>query len=247
MRAGTGKGRPTVLRSQIMPMADRFQFFGPLDAVALLLLMASSSLCGLVIEREGAKRPSVTVLMMRYRREWMVQLVTRQPRIFDAAILDSLRQGTAFLSSTTFIAIGGVLALIGNADRLSGVAAGLGEVQIPTAIYQIKLALFALFLINGFLKLVWANRLFGYCAVVMASVPNDPEDPRAMPRARQAGELNIRAAWNFNRGLRSIIFALAAVTWIVGPLALIVATGFALWVVLWREYHSRPHDILSEH
>lgn len=228
-----------------MSLADRLLLLGPLDAAAIAVLVAAWMVSGWLIERECTRRPSVTVLMMSYRRDWMVELVTRQPRIFDAAILDSLRQGTAFMSSTTFIGIGGVLALIGNADRLEGVVSEFGESHVPTVIYQLKLAFFALFLIDGFLKFIWANRLFGYCAVVMASVPNQPDDPMALPRARQAAELNIRAAWNFNRGLRSVYFALASVAWLIGPLGLIVATVLTLWVVLSREFRSRPHEILS--
>lgn len=228
-----------------MTLADRLLLLGPLDAAAIAMLVAAWMISGWLIEREGTRRPSVTVLMMSYRRDWMVELVTRQPRIFDAAILDSLRQGTAFMSSTTFIGIGGVLALIGNADRIEGVVSEFGESHVPTIIYQLKLALFALFLIDGFLKFVWANRLFGYCAVVMASVPNQPDDPLALPRAGQAAELNIRAAWNFNRGLRSVYFALASVAWLIGPLGLMVATVATLWVVMSREYRSRPHEILS--
>lgn len=228
-----------------MTLADRLLLLGPLDAAAIAMLVAAWMISGWLIEREETRRPSVTVLMMSYRRDWMVELVTRQPRIFDAAILDSLRQGTAFMSSTTFIGIGGVLALIGNADRIEGVVSEFGESHVPTIIYQLKLALFALFLIDGFLKFVWANRLFGYCAVVMASVPNQPDDPLALPRAGQAAELNIRAAWNFNRGLRSVYFALASVAWLIGPLGLMVATVATLWVVMSREYRSRPHEILS--
>ncbi len=52
--------------------------------------------------------------MKEYRRDWMRQFVTRQPRIFDATMIDSLRQGTAFFASACMIAIGGGVALIGN-------------------------------------------------------------------------------------------------------------------------------------
>ena len=71
---------------------------------------------------------------------------------------------------------------------------------------QIKLAFAALFLVYAFLKFVWSSRLFGYCAVLMAAVPNDPNHPQAIPRAIMAGEINIRAALSFNRGLRAMYF-----------------------------------------
>ena len=73
-----------------------------------------------------------------------------------------------------------------------------------------------LFLADALLKFIWSNRLFGYCAVLMAAVPNDADDPRAFHRAAQAAEVNITAARSFNRGLRSVYFALAALAWLLG-------------------------------
>ena len=52
------------------------------------------------IEHPTKSRPSVTVLMSDYRREWMRVMVTREPRIFDAQVMMSLRQGTSFFAST---------------------------------------------------------------------------------------------------------------------------------------------------
>ncbi|PZX15725.1 putative membrane protein [Palleronia aestuarii] len=227
-----------------MTLFDRLLLLGPLDAIGVAALFIGWAAIGWWIERPEARHPSVTVLMMGYRRDWMVQMITRQPRIFDAAILATLRQGTSFFASTCVIAIGGVLALIGNAERLVGVAAELGEIGLPPVIWQIKLAFIALLLTNAFLRFVWSNRLFGYCAVVMAAVPNAHDDPRTLPRARKAAELNIRAAWNFNRGLRAMYFALASLAWLVGAVPLVIATLATLWVLWSREFHSKPREIL---
>ena len=97
---------------------------------------------------------------------------------------------------------------------------------------------------NGFLKFVWSNRIFGYCSVMMAAVPNDPNDPEALIRASQAAELNIRAAINFNRGLRSMYFALGGLAWLVGSFAFIAATVAVIWLIWSREFASLPRDIL---
>lgn len=212
-------------------------------AAAALMIVAWYSL-GVLIDRSGGTRPSVTVLMSQHRRDWMKVFVERQPRIFDSQILGSLRQSTSFFASTCLLALGGVLALIGNTDPLRGVAAEVSDTAIPEVIWQVKLGLVVLFLANAFLKFVWSNRVFGYCAVVMAAVPNDPADPSAYPRAAQAGELNIRAAVNFNRGLRAMYFALAALAWLIGPTALLIATSVAVWIVWTREFASIPRSIL---
>ena len=197
-----------------------------------------------IIEHPPKSRPSVTVLMSERRRDWMRVFVDRDPRIFDSQILASLRQGTSFFASTCIFAIGGVLALAKNTDPLIGVAQEVTAVMTPVLIIQIKLAVVALFLTNAFLKFVWANRVFGYCAVLMAAVPNDPNDSISYPRAAQAAELNIRAAINFNRGLRAVYFALGALAWLLGAVPLMISATVVIWVVGSREFASVPRDIL---
>ena len=229
-----------------MDFLDRLQLLTLLDYLALGLILAAWFGIGLLIEHPGRRRPSVTVLMAQHQRDWMQEFVTREPRIFDAQILGSLRQATSFFASTCILAIGGVLALVGNSERLLGVAEDLTLESLPEVIWQLKLVLVALFLTNAFLKFVWANRLFGYCSVVMAAVPNDTANPLAMARAAQAGEINIRAALNFNRGLRSIYFALGSLAWLLGPVPLLLATALTTWILWAREFASRPRKILIE-
>ena len=101
-------------------------------------------------------------------------------------------------------------------------------------------------LANALLKFVWSHRLFGYCAIMMAAVPNDYNDPMAAPRARQAAEINITAAKSFNRGLNSIYFALAALGWLIGPLELIAATVLTAGVQLRREFASQSRLVMLE-
>lgn len=227
-----------------MTLMEHMALLAPTDWAAAAGIVAAWIVIGWRIEHPSAKRPSVTVLMSERRRDWMKVFVTRDPRIFDSQIVASLRQGTAFFASTCLLAIGGVLALIGNTEPLSGVAQGVTQMAVPVLVWQLKLGLVALFLTSGFLKFVWANRIFGYCAVLMAAVPNDPADPIAYPRAAQAGELNVRAAINFNRGLRAMYFALGALAWLLGPIALVVATALVLWTLWSREFASIPRSIL---
>ncbi|QYK43608.1 MAG: DUF599 domain-containing protein [Paracoccaceae bacterium] len=199
---------------------------------------------GWLVEHPPRRRPSVARMMEGYRRAWMREFVTRSPRIFDANIIDSLRQGTAFFASACLIALGGGVALIGNADRLETVAADL-TLPVTGIPVEARLALVLLFLADALLKFLWANRLFGYCAILMAAVPNDPSDPRALPGAAQAAEVNITAARSFNRGLRSIYFALAALAGLAGPAAMAVATTAALAILARREFASASRRAIA--
>ncbi|MGR3455543.1 DUF599 domain-containing protein [Pseudooceanicola sp.] len=226
-----------------MNWIDRLALFTPLDYAALGLLVAAWLLIGWRIEHPG-KHPSVSRLMGQYRRDWMVQMVTRQPRIFDAQTLSTLRQGTSFFASATMIAIGGAFAMIGNSDRLTGLANQLTLESDPAIVWEIKVLVIVAFLANAFLKFVWSHRLFGYCAVLMAATPNEPEDRTAYERAAQAGEINIFAARSFNRGLRAVYFALAASAWMLGPEALILAAVITFAVLWRREFASQSRKVL---
>lgn len=221
----------------------RFGPFGLPDAVALATTLLTWLAIGWFVEHPPKSRPSVSLLMQAYRREWMVQFVSRDPRIFDGAMIDNLRQGTAFFASTSIIAIGGGVALMGNPTVLLGLARDLTLPSDATG-FQLRVLLVIGFLANALLKFIWSNRLFGYCAIMMAATPNDPADPLALRRAAQAAEINITAAKSFNRGLHSIYFALGSLSWLLGPIALIVTTAVTAVLLVRREFASASREII---
>ncbi len=227
-----------------MTLLDRLTLFSPLDFASLAFLILAWLWIGWRIEKPPANRPSVSVLMAGFRRDWMTQMVMREPRIFDAQLITSLRQATTFFASASMLAIGGGLALIGNTERLTDVARDLDLDNAPAFVWDIKLLTVLLLLSNAFLKYVWSNRLFGYSSVLMAAVPNDRDAALASPRAQQAGELNITAARSFNRGMRATYFSLAALAWLAGPIALIATTTITLAILYRREFASHSREIL---
>ena len=230
----------------IMELLDRLQFFGPVDFAAILILALAWGGIGWTIERANSKRPSVSVLMAGYRREWMTRFVSRDTRVFDANILANLRQGTTFFASASMIGIGGGLALIGNKEQLLGIAKDLTLDAAPAVVWEVKILVVVLFLANGFLKFVWSHRLFGYCAVLLAAVPNDPNDPACIPRAARAAEINITAARSFNSGLRSVYFALGALAWLLGAIPLLVSTAITVLILWRREFASHSRSVLLQ-
>ncbi|WP_431298519.1 DUF599 domain-containing protein [Tabrizicola sp. BL-A-41-H6] len=219
--------------------------FSLYDALALAFILLTWLVTGWLSENPPASRPSVSLLMEDYRREWMHAFVTRQPRIFDATVIESLRQGTAFFASASLIAIGGGLAMISNVGSVTDLTGALSVEANPSAV-PLKVLVVVAFLSNALLKFVWSNRLFGYCSVMMAAVPNDPDHSHAYARAAQAAEINITAARSFNRGLRSIYFALAALGWLLGPIGLAVATLASGTVLMRREFASHSRAVILQ-
>ncbi len=81
------------------------------DIIAAAFTLLCWGLVGWHVEHPRPSRPSVNRLMRQYRREWMLNNIDRSPRVHDATLLGSLRDGTAFFASACLIAIGGALAL----------------------------------------------------------------------------------------------------------------------------------------
>lgn len=229
-----------------MSMSSLLADLSGLDYIALIFLIGGWAILGHFTEHPPRAFPSVTTLMRQHRRDWMHEFLTREPRIFDASIIDSLRQGTSFFASACMIAIGGCVALAGSPDKLQGFAGGVAGVSGSAVLWQFKITVIIIFLTNAALKFAWSNRLFGYCAILMAAVPNDPAHPDAEPRAMQAAGINIQAARNFNNGLRSIYFGLGALGWLLGPEVLILTTAATIFVGWRREFASLSRQILLE-
>ncbi len=222
----------------IESFSTSLSLFTPLDGVAFVTLFLGWFLIGFLIDRNG-KRRSTHALIADFRSRWMVEMVNRENRVADIQILSSLRQGAALFMSASMIGIGGTLALLGSAETLEQVAIEVSpELSAPQLVWEAKLIVVALILVSAFLKFVWSHRLFGYCAVVLGSVPNDPKHPDSLGFAAKAAKLNTYAARSFNRGLRAVYFALAALTWLLGSIPLILAVTVTLAVLYRREFHS---------
>ncbi|WP_172328540.1 DUF599 domain-containing protein [Mangrovicoccus sp. HB161399] len=216
------------------------------DILAAGFTLLCWGLVGWHVEHPQQSRPSVNRLMRQYRRAWMLNNIDRSPRVHDATLLGSLRDGTAFFASACLIAIGGALALIGNTDRLDKVASELMMGPTASILWEVKILLPLLLITNAFMKFVWSHRVFGYCSVMMGAIPNDVSDPEARRRALMAAELNIEAARSYNRGLRSVYFALGALGWLIGPVALVLTTAVTAGTIWHREFASSSRRLLLE-
>ncbi len=229
-----------------MDLYNLIPLFPAFDLAVVAYTLLGAFVLQQLIERPNRLRPSVSVIMMHYRRDWMREFVTRQPRIFDATILDGLRQGITFYASTCMLALGGGLALLGDTAPLEGLADSFGVHDDPGLVMKAKILFILAFVVNAFLKFVWSHRLFGYCSLLMASVPNDVNHPTAYPRAARAAEVNITAARNYNRGLRSVYYAIGALGWLVGPWGLLVTITVTFGSLIRREFASQSRAAILE-
>lgn len=209
-----------------------------LDWLALAVFAACWIGYSTVVDRvPGIRARSVIAAMDEHRRRWMLATLARENRIADMAAIGNLMTSTSFLATTSILILGGLVAMLGASDLGRRVVATLPWSAVPSEVaWELKIGLLLLIFVNAFFELTWALRQFNYGSILVGAMPPaQPEAPAAgEAQAAAAAEVLNRAARHFNTGLRSYYFGLAALAWVVHPLAL-VATS----LVVLRELHRR--------
>ncbi len=221
--------------------------FGPLDLAAVGLFAAAWAGIEILLRPHGWGARSTGELMGRYRAIWFREAALRENRIVDATLLTGLRGAVAFYVSAVLIAIGGAVALIGQADEVLSVASDLGgDLSRPRVVWIVKIMLVTAALVVALLQFLWSHRVFGYCVVLLGAIPVDGTSAEAQRIAEKGARLNVLGSRHFNRGLRSAYFALTALVWMVGAEALIAATLLTAWILLRREFLSESRRAICD-
>ncbi len=219
-----------------------------LDWLAFAVFLASWAGYSTLVDRVPAlRRRSVIAAMDEHRRRWMRTMVTRDNRIMDTQIIGNLMNSTSFLANAAIFILGGLVALLGSPELGARVFGVLPFAVIPdAAAWELKIALLVLIFVRAFFELTWALRQFNYCCIVMGDISHDASDAGRDAQAEMAARVANRAARHFNTGLRAYYFGLAALAWILHPLALVVASLLVLWELYRREFRSAVRSALHD-
>lgn len=216
-----------------------------LDVVALAVFFACWAGYAAVVDRvPSIQARSVIAAMDEHRRRWMIALLNRENRISDTAIIGNLMNSTGFLANTSIFILAGLVALLGSPDLGRRVLNALPFANPPGSdvAWEIRVALLVFIFVRAFFELTWALRQFNYCSIVVGGIGMGAD---FTPQAEMAAKVANRAARHFNTGLRAYYFGLAALAWIVHPLALILASLMVLRELHRREFRSVVRDALT--
>jgi uncharacterized membrane protein len=208
-----------------------------LDLLALAVFAACWLGYANVVDRVPSIRErSVIAAMDTHRLRWMQAMLARENRIADVAAIGNLMNSTAFLATTSIFILGGLVALLGAPDLGRRVVATLPYAAVPDeALWEVKIGLLLVIFVNAFFELTWALRQFNYTSILVGGAPVSATD---LAPAEVAARVLNRAARHFTTGLRSYYFGLAALAWVVHPIALVLASLFVLRELHRREFRS---------
>ncbi|MCU0885081.1 MAG: DUF599 family protein [Beijerinckiaceae bacterium] len=218
--------------------------FGVWDFVALIGFVAAWLGYHVAVERGPHAERSLNARMNVRRRRWLEQAMLRDNRIIDTQVMNGLQNGTAFFASTSLIAVGGAVTLLGATDQIMQVRSDFPLAGITTRLsWEIKVVGLVVIFAYAFFKFAWSYRLFNYSAILLGALP--AASPDQSPEARRALEeclsMNVAAGRHFNRGQRAFFFVLAYLGWFISPLALGLFT-VGVMVVMWNRQFGRSAD-----
>lgn len=197
----------------------------------------------------GSRHDSLIATTNKYRRSWMQQATSRDPRVLDGLITQNLSSTPAFFSSTTIIVIGGLFALLGASDRASELVRDIPfATRTSVLIFDFKVLVLISIFVYAFFRFSWSMRQYTFVALVIGSMP-DPTEFEAGKYSRdefaqRAGRMLELAAETFNDGLRAYYFAFAVIAWFFSPVALAGATVTVVAILYSREYRSDVLQVL---
>jgi uncharacterized membrane protein len=197
----------------------------------------------------GKRVPSLHTSMDRFRREWMVMMVGRDNRMLDVNVMRSVTRSSQFFASTTMLILGALLASMGYVQQAQELVSGLPfTVKATARLLEIKMLLLVLIFVHAFFKFSWAIRQLNFAGILVAATPKTPKDSpeEYASHINRIARITSYAGSNFNHGLRSYYFAVAAMGWFLHPVLMIVATAWVISVLYHREFKSKTLQSLVD-
>jgi uncharacterized membrane protein len=187
----------------------------------------------------------MAIRMLEMRRAWMVSMLARDNRITDASLIGNVVHSATFFASTAVVALAALLGTLGSLDHAHAAVQGLAfTAKTSRPLLEAKAMLLLLVFAHAFLKLSWAVRQLNHCLALIGAAPLRPDAARGDAFADRAASVLSLAIGSFDAGLRAYYFALAALAWLLGPAAFLLATGGIVAMLLWRQFGSAASEAI---
>ncbi|MDO3381103.1 DUF599 domain-containing protein [Gilvimarinus algae] len=178
-----------------------------------------------------------------YRKTWMIEMLSRQNRIADTALIASLERNVSFLASTSILIIAGLVTIMASIDKVYITLSALpfaNDNMTPRQM-QLKVILLLLVYVYAFFTLTWALRQYGFCSILFGAAPAHDAQISEEDRRRYAvstAKIIDQAGHSYNYGLRAYYFSLAVLPWFFNTWLFIAAVAVVVGVLYRREFHS---------
>jgi uncharacterized membrane protein len=202
----------------------------------------------LFARKQAKKRNSLSSVLYRYRKEWVLKLSKSGMSEVDSDLLGSLERQVSFMASTSLLILASLVTVLSAASEDFMDMSSLQFVDdVSLEIVQMKLLLMIFIFVYGFFTFSWALRQYGFCFILFGSSfntvryykDNDKYQAQTVPRDFKAvAKVLDRAAHSYNYGIRAYYFAMAALVWFINDWFFMAACAVVIFVLYRREFMS---------
>lgn len=213
-----------------------------LDIFALFLFFAAwYSISWIGRHRKDNDKTTLSSISKNFRNQWMLNLLQRENRMPDVALIGNLMRSVSFFASTSILVLASLIAVFGVVDDAIKIFHDIPYAQqVSAAFWKLKLFLMVLIFVYAFFKLVWSIRQFNSTVIMIGAAPDSFNSKEELSSyATNLGIVLNRSSQHFIEGMRGFEFALAALAWFIHPIVFIIATVFIALVIYRREFASR--------
>jgi uncharacterized membrane protein len=201
--------------------------------------------------RWSLKRPSILAATNRFRLRWIQVSLTRDPRVLDGIITQTLSNTPAFFSSTTILIMGGLLALMGTTDKAAELVREIPFSQAtPILVFEFKILVLISIFVYAFFRFSWSMRQYTFVSLMIGALPSHEHfiahPQEQMDYAQRVAAMTGLAAETFNDGLRAYYFAFAVMGWFFSPMAFVLTTVLIVGILYNREFRSDVLEVLND-
>jgi uncharacterized membrane protein len=176
----------------------------------------------LFARKQAKKRNSLSSVLYRYRKEWVLKLSKSGMSEVDSDLLGSLERQVSFMASTSLLILASLVTVLSAASEGFMDMSSLQFVDdVSLEIVQMKLLLMIFIFVYGYYK---GDKEYQAQAV--------PRDFKAMAKVLD------RAAHSYNYGIRAYYFAMAALAWFINDWFFMAACAVVIFVLYRREFMS---------
>ncbi len=208
---------------------------------SILLLLAYSLFLRFKLKQD----PFYTVQAVNTvaRTAWVENVMNGNKDVLAVQTLRNSTMASTFLASTAVLLVMGTLTLSGQGSQLEASWHVLHESEVArSGLWIFKLLLLLLDFFVAFFSFSSAIRLFNHVGY-MINVPRSVSATLISPQ-HVAIHLN-RAGRHYGFGMRAFYFAVPLVFWLFGPLFMLVATLFLLFVLY--QHDRAPRELVDDY
>tara|TARA_B110000858_G_scaffold115070_1_gene131513 strand:+ start:29508 stop:30293 length:786 start_codon:yes stop_codon:yes gene_type:complete len=220
----------------------------PLDIFSFIWFIACWLSYSLFARRQAKKRNSLSSVLYRYRKEWVLKLSKNGMSEVDSDLLGSLERQVSFMASTSLLILASLVTVLSAASEDFMNMSSLQFVEeVSLEIVQMKLLMMIFIFVYGFFTFSWSLRQYGFCLILFGSSfntvryykGNESYQAQALPRDFKAmAKVLDRAAHSYNFGIRAYYFAMAALAWFINDWFFMAACAVVIFVLYRREFKS---------